>query len=271
MKVTLATCKALPEPDVDEPLLLEALQKRGADVRLVAWEDTTATFDAREPVVIRSTWNYVHDLESFLRWVDRTPHLFNPARIVRSNARKTYLRDLAARGIDIIPTEFVAKGESHRLTLDRPVIIKPVVSAGSLLTKRFEPSQRPEAQAFLDALSAEREAMIQPWMPTIETTGERCLIWIAGELTHAVRKAPRYAGGAESVSASAIPIADDERAFALRVLEGIGDDLLYGRVDILRDETGTLRLMELELIEPSLFLKQHPPAIERFADAIVRL
>jgi hypothetical protein len=91
-------------------------------------------------------------------------------------------------------------------------------------------------------------------------------VWIAGELTHAVRKSPRFADGVERVER--VPIAADERALAMALVAAAGTGLLYARVDLVRDEAGVPCVMELELIEPSLFLVQHPPALARLADAL---
>ncbi|MBN9166105.1 MAG: hypothetical protein BGO98_49645 [Myxococcales bacterium 68-20] len=278
MKVALATCTTLPAPDADQALLVGALEDAGASVRLLAWDDPMNAPDAGELVVIRSTWNYFEDVDGFLAWVERTAkttHLFNPASIVRQNARKTYLRDLSRRGIDVVPTEYAMKGDARSIpdvTRERgwdAIVIKPVVSAGSFSTQRFAATEAAAAQRFLDELTRERDAMIQPWMPSVDTYGERSLVWIDGELTHAIRKSPRFSGSTEAVSA-AMPIAPEERAFAEKVLEPIATDLLYARVDVVRDENGVLRLMELELIEPSLYLVQCPPALARLTRAIVR-
>ena len=107
------------------------------------------------------------------------------------------------------------------------------------------------------------------WMPWVETNGERSIVWIDGAITHAIRKTPRFSGGSEQVSGE-VAIADDERAFAERALAPFASELLYARVDMVRDAEGTLRVMELELIEPSLFLVQSPRALERFVAAIAR-
>lgn len=284
-KIAIATCVKLPEPDVDEELLLAALEKRGASVRMLPWDDASAAATADEIVVIRSTWNYFEDVDRFLSWIDRTSKIttvWNPSSLVASNAKKTYLRDLEAKGIHVVPTEYAmhtdkARRRARDVMRERQwnaIVVKPVVSAGSFLTQRFDDSDSSiaSAEAFLDRILADgRDAMIQCWMPTVDTYGERSLVWIDGEITHAVRKAPRFIGGAESVSASDVPIADDERAFATRVITSATEltgSLLYGRVDMVRDND-RLRLMELELIEPSLFLKQAPHALDRLADAIL--
>lgn len=278
MRIALATCRNIPEPDVDEPLMLDAFAKAGAEAELLAWDDPNAPFGDFDLVVLRSTWNYFEDLDAFLGWAGRVRHLRNAAEIVRWNSVKTYLRDLEPRGIDIVPTKFVAKGESARLA-DVPwkdVVVKPVVSAGSFCTERFT-NDDARGQVFLDGLSRERDVMIQKWMPAVNDYGERSLVWIDGEITHAIRKSPRFAGGVESVSESEVPIAPEERAFAERVIAAAqSKDLLYGRVDIIRDGEGAderLRLMELELVEPSLYFKQCPRALDRFVEsalAVVR-
>ena len=278
MKVAIGTCKKLPEPDVDEGLLLAALAAKGVEPRMLAWDDEAARPDEGELVVLRSTWNYYEDVERFLAWITRTgeaTRLLNPPAVVRGNARKTYLRDLEQRGIDVVPTEWALRGEPRRpvsaIMSDRgwdAIVIKPVVSAGSFLTQRFDRAEQEQAQRFLDDVAGQRDAMIQRWMPSVDTYGERSLVWIDGALTHAIRKSPRFIGNREAVSGE-VPIAPKERAFAERVLAPLLDDILYARVDMVEDETGTVRLMELELIEPSLFLKQCPAALERLASGIV--
>ena len=276
--VALATCAKLPEPDADEELLVRALEARGAHVRLLPWDDAAQAASSNELVVVRSTWNYFEDLERFLAWVERTSrvaNILNPADVIRANVKKTYLRDLERRGIDIVPTEYVARGESRpideicRARGWGAIVIKPVVSAGSFLTRRFEASQTAEAQRFLDEITVERDAMVQRYMESVDGYGERSIVWIDGEPSHAIRKSPRFVGGAESVSAE-MPIAEDERALADRVVAPLASELLYARVDVVRDEDDKLRLLELELIEPSLFLKQCPRALERLTDAILR-
>lgn len=280
MRVAIATCKNPPEPDPDAAILLDAL--RGADLvaTVLAWDDEAALDAFREVdlVVLRSTWNYYERVDEFVAWVAKigaATTILNPPSIVDWNAKKTYLLDLAKRGVDIVPTEFVLRGESRdvaKVFATRgwdEVVIKPVVSAGSFRTERFSLGAVHAAQAFLDGLVEDRDAMVQRWMPSVETYGERSLVWIDGEITHAVRKTPRFAGGVEQVSGE-IAVADDERAFAERALAPFASELLYARVDMVRDTEGVLRIMELELIEPSLFFRQSSVALARFVAAINR-
>lgn len=268
-KLALATCRSLPEPDHDEAPLLAALKARGVEASMLAWDDPSADPSKFDACVIRSTWNYIHDLPGFLKWAARAAYksrLFNPLHIVRWNSDKLYLKELRERAVPVVPTLFADAG---RPAPDWPwadVVIKPRVGAGSFATKRF--SSRPEALAFLR--EQDRDMMIQPYVKSVDGYGERALVWIAGELTHAVRKSPRFTGSDESVSEAVAP-AEDERLFAQRVLAPLAARLLYARVDVARAEDGALMLMELELVEPSLFLKQSPAALERFAGALADL
>jgi hypothetical protein len=278
MRVAIATCQRIPEPDLDEPLLLAELAGAGIEGRVLAWDDDAAPFAEHDVVVLRSTWNYYRRVDDFVAWVaktGKTTPVLNPPSVVAWNAKKTYLSELEERGIDIVPTELVRERTARSVSelLDArgwdEVVIKPVVSAGSFRTERFSRASVPAAQSFLDALVTDRDAMVQRWMPSVETYGERSLVWIDGVVTHAIRKTPRFAGGSEQVSGE-VAVADDERAFAERALAPFADELLYARVDMVRDGDGTLRIMELELIEPSLFFLQSKPALQRFVSALAR-
>jgi hypothetical protein len=281
MRIALASCKRLPEPDPDQPVLTEALGRAGHEVRVLAWDDDASPFCDHDLTILRSTWNYYERVDDFIGWATRTAkttRMLNPPSIVATNATKTYLRDLSARGVDVVPTEFVDRGariELLPLLESRgwdAIVIKPVVSAASYRTKRFDrTTAATSGQSFLDDLLRERGAMVQAWMPSVDTYGERSLVFIDGEVTHAIRKTPRFAGGVEQVSAE-VPIADDERAFAMRALAPFMKDILYARVDMVRDEAptgpGVLRVMELEMIEPSLFFTQSSRALDRFVAAL---
>jgi hypothetical protein len=111
--------------------------------------------------------------------------------------------------------------------------------------------------------------MVQPYMASVEEYGERSLIWIDEELTHAVRKSPRLGDADESVS-EALPIAHEERELAEAVIADIPHELLYARIDLIRDDRNQPLLAELELVEPSLFLQQEPTALRRLVRGIAQ-
>lgn len=274
----IATCRLLPEPDPDEDSLLAALADAGVTARMAAWNDPTEDWDAPVPTLIRSTWDYIHDPSGFLAWVDRAAAaapMWNAPGVLRDNVHKRYLLALASAGIPTTPTQIVPVGDSVSLSdvcSDRgwaDVVIKPAVGAASYGTRRFTPDEAAAGQHHLDALGAGVDVLIQPYLASVDGSGERALVWIDGELTHSVRKTPRFSDGDEHVS-GAIAIAPDERELAHAVIAQVAEDLLYARVDIARDDDGAPLVMELELIEPSLFLLQHPPATARLVDALVR-
>ncbi len=281
-RVSIATCKILPEPDPDQAPLLEALGAAGAEAERLAWDDAEAPDPARfDLCLLRSTWNYYENPEAFLTWCEQAAQrtaLLNGVGAVRWNLHKAYLKQLERAGVRIVPTHLLERGRAGEATalLEQAgwedVVVKPAISASSFSTRRFRTGEREQAARFLAVLAQERDAMVQRYMASVEAVGERALVWIAGAFTHAIRKQPRFTGEDERVS-HALPPADDERAFAERVMEAIPTqlrtDLLYARVDLMRDDDGAIALSELELIEPSLFLAQSPAAMERFVAAIL--
>jgi hypothetical protein len=276
VRIALASCRTLPEPDPDQGALLEAIRDAGALPFLVPWEDH-ADYGQFGACVIRSTWNYVHHLREFLDWARRVAKvttLLNPLDVVLWNTDKGYLRYLEARGIPVVPTEFVPKGGSEGLRdlASRrgwsDMVVKPRVGAASFATARFGPGEMDEGERFLRENAAGRAMMVQPYLRSVEDHGERAMVWIAGEFTHGVAKSPRFGGSREAVS-GALDLSDEEKAFGEKVLGAVADRLLYARVDTVRLPDGRLAVMELELVEPSLFLVQRPEALRRFARACV--
>jgi glutathione synthase/RimK-type ligase-like ATP-grasp enzyme len=272
VRLRVATCRALPKVDPDAVPLAAALSAAGVEAQWLAWDDPEADWDAPVPTVVRSTWNYALDRDAFLAWAARAARgapLWNPPDILVANTHKRYLLDLAARGVPVVPTVFVERGEPPRVASRgwTRVVVKPAVGAGSLGARAFD-AKDPAAEVHAEALAARGELLIQPYLDSVHDYGERSLVWIDGELSHAVRKSPRFAGDGEQVTGP-LPIAEDERAVALDALGPIADRILYGRVDIARDAGGAPVLMELELTEPSLFLAFAPGAAERYVRGLV--
>jgi glutathione synthase/RimK-type ligase-like ATP-grasp enzyme len=269
----IATCVELPEPDSDEGVLAAALATAGIAAVAVAWDDPAADWDAPIPTLLRTTWNYAQAPRAFLAWVDRAAAaapLINPADVVRGNVHKRYLLELAARGVPVVPTTLVERGQTCDLAaIAAPsIVIKPEIGASSMATRRFAPTD-PAALAHLAAITAERAALVQPYVASVDDHGERALIWLDGELSHAVRKTPRFAGDAERVDGPH-PIAADERAVAEAAVAPVADRILYARVDLVRDAAGQPMVMELELIEPSLYFRRCPGSVDRFVAALRR-
>jgi glutathione synthase/RimK-type ligase-like ATP-grasp enzyme len=274
VKLRVATCTHLPEADADEVGLMAGLADAGIDASLVAWDDPSADWTTPVPTILRSTWNYARQCDAFLAWVDRVASaapLWNPREVVRDNVRKRYLLALAKRGVPVVPTQIVARGAAAAASLpDGRIVIKPEIGAGSLNTRAFAPDQRDGARAHLAMITAHGDALVQPYVASVDGYGERSLIWIDGELTHAMRKTPRC-GGYRAPTEGPCDTPHDERAVADAALAPYREHILYGRVDLARDDAGQPMVMELELVEPSLFLTRHPPALARFVAAVERV
>jgi O-ureido-D-serine cyclo-ligase len=277
----IATTRPLPEPDPDEPLLLAALHARGIDARMVSWRDSDEPWEQAVATVVRSTWDYPQAPSAYFAWIERLAAsgcVRNPPEILRANLHKKYLLELQKRGVAVIDTVMIDRQNPIAITqlfADRgwsKVVIKPAVSAASWMTLSFTRDQHEQAQEYLTTMTVQldRDALIQPYMPEVSEHGERSLVWIDGEFTHSVRKNSRMAKQDEEVSPAEFD--SEQLAVAQFALGEFADgaDILYARVDLLRDHRGQHRVMELELCEPSLFLQQSPTALNRFADALAR-
>jgi len=280
MRIALATCAVLPEPDPDEAPAINALRAAGHDAHTLAWDDPTADPAEFDLIILRATWNYYHDAVAFLTWVDRahaSSRVLNSPKAVRWNIHKKYLCDLSRAGVPIVPTRYVATDEPADLaailaeTGWTDFVIKPAISAASYMTHRFSSDEFDAAQAFLDQIHGSRDAMVQRFLPRVATDCERSIMWIGGELTHVIRKQVRLHGQDESVDGG-FEISSEERAIAEASLDAldpaIRDSLLYARIDVMPDDDGRLVLSELELIEPSLFFPHSDEAVERFVSAV---
>jgi hypothetical protein len=283
MDVALVTCSRLPDLENDDRWLLAALPARGLSVGIRIWNDPAVGWGDARLTLLRSPWDYHLQHAAFLTWAESAAsasRLVNPLPVVRWNTDKGYLRELAGLGVPVVRTEFLPAGA--RLSLRerlrglgwRRAVVKPAVSCdswGAVALDVAAEASMTAAQAHLDALLPEREMMLQPYLPGVVDPGERSLVFIEGELSHAVRKGSTPFGGPGAGGpASLVRPAADEVETARRALEACGHpSLLYARVDLVRDEAGRPLLMELELVEPSLFLALAPEGRERFVDGIV--
>lgn len=273
-RIAIATCLELPEPDVDQELVLDAFYQAGLNPILAAWDDDAIDWAQFDAVVIRSTWNYPERPQAFREWVERVDgltNLLNPARFVVPNIDKRYLFSLQQDGVPIVPTTLIRQslGSLGEIGSDR-IVIKPAIGAGSYLTSFFD---RADAAGMIEHIaeieSAGTIALAQPFMESVPHGGERSLVWIDDEITHKIVKQPRFSGGDESVSSSSVPVEPLEREMVKRVISTLPELPLYARVDLIED-AGRFVLNELELIEPSLFFLQNPPAVDKLVDAVRR-
>jgi hypothetical protein len=281
VRVAFATCSAMPDGYVDDQPVAREL---GADYRI--WDDPRVDWQSYDRVVIRSTWDYTDRLEEFVSWVARVgpERLRNPPRLVSFNVDKRYLTQLAAA---TVPTRLVAPG-APAPALDGEVVVKPNVSAGARDTGRFGPATHALALELIERIqSSGRVALVQPYLPTVDSEGERALVFLGGVYSHALRKhavlcadeiAPTTGNELDVATAmlrdDLVVAAEPDRSqmrFAELVVAEVAERFgmpLYARVDILMD-AGEPLLLELEAIEPTLYLEQAPGSAQRFAAAIL--
>jgi hypothetical protein len=278
LDVAFVTHAHAPDLDEDEAALGPALGRLGLSWRAAPWDGEG--FDWRSPrvVVLRSPWNYSRRRDVFLAWAERVAAvtaLHNPIDVIRRNTHKGYLLDLAARGVPVVPTLLVQpsgaealRDRVHALGWD-DIVVKPAVSAGSWRTWRLSRGERSHEWTRARRLLATREALVQPFLPSVTKEGEKALVFFDGAYSHAIRKRSLFESShvPQRVAADARP---DEIDLALQALQAAGAGrLLYARVDIARGPDGAPLLMELELTEPRLFLGAAPTdATETFARAI---
>ena len=197
--------------------------------------------------------------------------------MVKWNLHKSYLLDLARAGVPVVPTRLLLADSAEEALseiLDQEgwadYVIKPAVSAGSWLTARFGSDDRESATRFVNENGDKRDLLVQPYIPSVEHGGERANVYLDGSWSHSVTKVPRFTGDEEQVSEAESVLPEDVAVGEL-ALGCSPRPILYGRVDTVRDVDGNSMVAELELIEPTLFLTQFPPARAVFGAACLRL
>ncbi|WP_367323388.1 RimK family alpha-L-glutamate ligase [Streptomyces sp. HUAS ZL42] len=283
-RVALVTYDPRPEPsrDGDLPVLLRALREAGAEADAVFWDDTEVDWAGYDLAVIRSTWDYSWRADEFLAWAEKcgsATRLANPVEVIRWNSDKRYLGDLTAAGVPTVPTRYMAPGDPADLPGDHEYVIKPTSGAGARYAARYTPDDHDTAVRHLARMHEEGfTAMVQPYMRGIDVAGERALQFFGGRLVHASRKGAVLDRGT-AYDADKVPHPDlepwrptpAELSVAERALAAVPDapELLYARVDLVDGEDGEPRVMELELVEPNLFLFLHPDSVPLVRDAIL--
>ena len=277
MKLALVTAIAAFGLDEDLEPLRTACAQAGITASIVAWDDMTVSWARFDAALLRSPWDYVDRLPEFLAWCERTARLtalWNPPDVVRWNTDKRYLGELAARGLPVIESHFLAPGDDPASLPDlAEFVVKPTVGAGSRDAQRYLRADRPAALAHARRLLDQgRHVLVQPYLKAVDEQGETALLFFQGQFSHAIRKAPLLKRGEDATSAmfkaasiTARQPSAAELDVAARVLAALPfDTLAYARVDLLPSDNGP-QLLELELTEPSVFLPYGDGAAARFA------
>ncbi|HYC78535.1 MAG TPA: hypothetical protein VEI02_12985 [Planctomycetota bacterium] len=285
-RVALASQAGLPAWEVDDRPFHAALRARGVEPCQPAWDDPAFRWEECAAVLVRTTWDYVPKATAFAAWADavaRRTRLFNPPEIVRWNLDKRYLRDLEARGAPVLPTTWIepgaagAVGDAVRELGVARAFLKPSIGASSSGTLRFATDASGVAAATAHVAAAPDVAfLLQPYLDRVEREGETSLVYFEGRFSHAVRKTPvpgdyRVQDDWGATDAPHAPAADEFAAAEATLGAALfAEPALYARVDLLRDASGRPRLVELEMIEPSLFFRHAPEAADVFAEAFLR-
>jgi glutathione synthase/RimK-type ligase-like ATP-grasp enzyme len=294
-RVTLATCLDHPELDPGEEGLPDALAERGIDPRVAAWDDESVDWAEAGIVVLRAVHNYAARRPDFLAWAAGIRKLLNSADTVEWNTDKHYLQELGARGMPTIdtvwlePEKNLSKHQVHtRFPSLGDFVVKPAVSSGSRDTGRYTAR---DAMSRMDAiqhayglLQEGRSVMVQRYVQSVDERGETALIYLNGVLSHTVEKEAMLLGSLASAEEVAEEVATAREATEAELRTGeqaraaihgyiksrMGRDaqLLFSRIDMVEGDSGEPRVMEVSLVDASLYLGAVDGAVDGFADAI---
>lgn len=267
----------------EDNLVLDALRRQGLNAIRRDWADPSVDWSDCRALLFRTTWDYFDRFAEFSPWLDRVSQqcrLLNEAALIRWNIDKHYLADLAASQVNVVPTCFVETGDRRSLaevvaaTGWDELILKPAVSGAARHTYRFAAVNAPQHAEVFAQLVREEAMLLQPFQHSVLNHGEVSLMVIDGKVSHAIRKTPKandfrvqddHGGSVHPHQASA-----EEMAFAEAAVAAVPFDVMYARVDVIRDNQQQLAIMELEMVEPELFFRFYPAAADQLASGIAR-
>jgi len=281
-KIALVTYQKLPELTGDDRLILDHLQSHGVATQAAIWDSRTVAWEEFDGIILRSCWDYHLRHEEFADWVTKLDDigapLWNRPSVVKWNMDKTYLQKLSSRGFPVAPSITLEKHAVARLKslLDlsgwQRAVVKPVISASAFQTWVAIRENADAQQHHLDEMLARSGVIVQEFVEEVQTRGEWSFIFFNKQFSHAVLKRPKpgdfrvqheHGGSSETRDPGATFVRD-----AQKIVDAIAEPLLYARVDMV-ERNGHLALMELELIEPVLYLSHNALAPRRFAEAVM--
>ena len=265
----------------EDNLVKEALEKKGLSVWRTNWDNSEFDWSETSAVIFRSTWDYFHRFDEFTNWLHQASlvtRLINPLEQVMWNMDKHYLKDLEQRKINIPPTEIIEPGDSRKLKevlqelgWDK-VVIKPAISGAARHTYLLNMNTVEDHEENYRELVATEAMLVQPFQDNVVVKGEVAYMVFAGKFTHAVLKIAKpgdfrvqddFGGTVEEYTPS-----EEEILFVELAVSACEPIPIYARVDVILDNDNQLAVTELELIEPELWFRFHPPAADDLAEAI---
>ncbi|MCB9230897.1 MAG: hypothetical protein H6581_04505 [Bacteroidia bacterium] len=280
-RLALLTIENLDNFVTDEVMVVDLLEKAGWQIDWIPWQKTGVDWNGYDLVIIRSTWDYQYHLEEFfdvLAQIEASQaKLANPLSVVKWNARKNYLIDLADKGVEIVPTLLTETPQKEGLIAafehfsTEELVIKPLVGATAFDTFRIPLTIGKAELASILETYQDRQGLLQPFQENIQREGEFSLVYFNKKFSHAFLKVAKKGDYRvqEEYGGEPHAIAPEEKLLQVgdQILALIPENLLYARVDLVRSDRG-FALMELELIEPALYFRTHEKAVENFVEAI---
>jgi glutathione synthase/RimK-type ligase-like ATP-grasp enzyme len=289
--ITILTCQAYFAPEkpsaytdnilLEYRLLKDALERLGLSVNRTYWDDPNYDWGQTRAVVFRTIWDYFERFDEFWPWLQRIQNqtqLINPMELLEWNIDKAYLFDLAQRGIPVVPSVLVKKGETRSLSAMAAqnnwtdLVVKPTIAGGGYLTYKYGADELDQRQTQFDALVQDRDMLVQGYIPSITTRGEASLMVFGGVFTHSILKRAKTGDFRvqDDFGGSVHPYehTPDDVALAQKVMAQCSGVPAYGRVDIVWNEHNQPMVSELEIIEPELWVRNAPWSADYFAKAI---
>lgn len=281
--IAFATCEG-PYNEFGEiqEFLLPALTKEDLTYSFVPFNSKDADWKKYRAILLVVCWDYHFHITEFMQWLDELERLsikvLNPISVAKWNLNKKYLLDLQKKGFEVVPTKIFSQGSSHKLVSlfeeqgTDSIVIKPTIGAGSHETYKIGRGEAITMQSTLDRVLNETDIMVQPYMSQIQG-GELSIFFIGGEYSHTVLKKPGandFRANNDQTKKERIDPNEKIIDEAKKIVNSIESSLLYARVDGVIVEDNFV-LMELEVIEPSLYLHYYPEAAEHFASELKKL
>ncbi len=281
MKIALLTCQALPNLSASDQDLIPALAQHNIFATAEIWDNPTINWQSFDYLIFRNTWDYYEKQEQFNTWLKKIEKLeiktLNSIEIVNQNKHKFYLKDLEKKGIQILPTIFINQTQSLDLKSLLPkswtkAVLKPAFSAGSYQTEVFENYKIEEINHKFSPIAAQKDLLLQQFIPEIISEGETSFIFFNKKFSHAVNKKPKPGdfriqiqfGGQYTVIEPSLELIQQ----AQNIVDLFPENLLYARVDTIIIDN-KIHLMEVECIEPDLYLNLSKRAKNNFINAIL--
>jgi glutathione synthase/RimK-type ligase-like ATP-grasp enzyme len=300
-RLAVAVTAEYPDLLPDWPLLRASLAARGVAAETVPWTDLEAPWASFDLVLANGVWNYIHQGHQFTHWIERVDavtRVVNPPHVLRWNRDKRYLDALATAGVPVVPTQWIAPtdetvddtvsgwtpptewDESDESDESDEYVLKPTVSGGGFETARYRGDDPAARHHMARLLTAGRTVMVQPYQAAIDAHGEVGLVFVGGTYSHAISKNPLLKPNAgarrdlidELTIAATEPNPEQRRVAELvmaRATELLGP-LTYARVDLVPGNDGVPLLLELELLDPALYLDLVPGAVDRFVGVLMK-